>query len=109
MLLLSRNILCCVIRKGYAQYIWDAHIVNNSKGDVGGVAPRATPRHTGPTMGSQPPLTSWNIEAHSPRGCGGVSSGSNCRLISVGPLAVSRMAREVRSKPSVRNNLTTSL
>jgi len=38
-----------------------------------------------------------------------VSSGSNCRHLSVGPLPVSRMARVVRSKPSVRNNLTTSL
>jgi len=38
-----------------------------------------------------------------------VPSGINCRIISVGPLPVSRMARVVRSKPSVRNNLTTSL
>jgi len=71
--------------------------------------PRATRRHTEPTMGRQPPVTSWNIDANSPNGCSWVSSGSNCRLISVGPLPVSRMARVVRSKPSFRNNLTISL
>ena len=40
MLLLSRNILCCDIHKGCAQYSWDAHIVDNSKGDVGGLTPK---------------------------------------------------------------------
>jgi len=35
MLLLSRNILCCDI-----QYRWDTHIVDNSKGDLGGLAPK---------------------------------------------------------------------
>jgi len=40
MLLLSRNILCCDIHKGCAQYSWDTHIVNSSKGDVEGLAPK---------------------------------------------------------------------
>jgi len=39
MLLLSRNILCCEIHEGGAQYSWDIHIVDNSKGDVRGLAP----------------------------------------------------------------------
>jgi len=40
MLLLRPNILCCDILNGCAQYSWDAHIVDNSKGDVGGLAPK---------------------------------------------------------------------
>jgi len=40
MLLLSRNILGCDIHKGGAEYSWDTHIVYNSKGDVGGLAPK---------------------------------------------------------------------
>jgi len=37
MLLLSRNILCCDIHKGGAQYSWDTHIFDNSKREVGGL------------------------------------------------------------------------
>jgi len=40
MLLLLRNILGCDIHKIGAQYSWDTRIVDNSTGDVGGLAPK---------------------------------------------------------------------
>jgi len=40
MLLLSRNTLCCDIHEGGAQYSWDTHIVDNSRGEVGGLDPK---------------------------------------------------------------------
>jgi len=40
MWLLRRNILGCDIHKRGAQYSWDTHIVDKSKDDVGGLAPK---------------------------------------------------------------------
>jgi len=40
MLLLCRNVLCCDIHKGGAQYIWDTHSVYNSRVYVGRLAPK---------------------------------------------------------------------
>jgi len=70
---------------------------------------RATPMHTERTMGIQPPLTSWNMDANSPSGWSLVPSGSNGRLSSMGRHPVSRMAGEIRPTPSFRHKLRACL
>jgi len=56
MLLLRCNIHCCNIHKEGAQYSWDTHIVDKSKGDVRGLAPEGHTEAHRTKNGEPPPI-----------------------------------------------------